>query len=168
MSERKYYVAQVCLNGHVITQTYDATPQHGQRFCSRCGATTITACPSCSEPIRGGYQTGTRYLTGEPAGSWNYSPPAFCQGCGKPYPWTESGLRAARALADELDELSAPEREQLKQSLDHLVTETPGTGLAVVRFKRLAAKTGQVAAQGLKQILVTLVTEAVRKQIWPS
>jgi len=37
-----------------------------------------------------------------------------------------------------------------------------------VRFKKLASKGGQVVAQGLKQILVSVVTEAVRKQIWPS
>jgi len=166
--ERGYFTAQVCPNGHVVTQTFDATPQHSEQFCTRCGAKTLTACLGCGEPIRGAYQWGTTNLAGEPAGDWNYRPPSFCPQCGRPYPWTETSLKAARELADETEELSSDEREQLKRSLDDLVTDTPRTGLAIVRFKKLATKGGQVVAQGLKQILVSVVTEAVRKQIWPS
>jgi hypothetical protein len=110
----------------------------------------------------------TGYLHGGGAAFGMYPPPAFCHNCGKPLPWTEAGLAAARELADEVEGLSVDEREQLKRSLDDLVADTPRTGLAVVRFKKLAAKAGRVAADGLKQILFTVFTEAAKKQIWPS
>jgi len=155
--------AQVCLNGHRVTSTYDSAPESRRQFCTMCGAPTITACPACGARIKGDYRA---------EGVFNLEAdlplPLFCDGCGKPYPWTASGLRAARELADEIEGLSSQEREQLKHSLDDLVADTPRTGLAVVRFKKLAAKAGQGAAQALKQILVALVTDAARKQIWPS
>lgn len=35
-------VAQVCLNGHLVTSTAATYPQHQEKFCSRCGAQTLT------------------------------------------------------------------------------------------------------------------------------
>lgn len=161
MNDDRYDTAQVCLSGHRITDMFETRPEYRQEFCARCGQKTITACLSCGAKLRGDLHDSSFV-------SWHeYPPPAYCRECGKPFPWTESGLMAARELSDELDALSTQEREQLKQSLEDLVSENPRTGLAVVRFKKLVAKAGQVAAQGMKQILVSIVTEAVRKQIWP-
>jgi len=97
-----------------------------------------------------------------------YTPPSFCPECGKPYPWTEAKLKAAQELSDELDNLSLEERSLLKKSLDDIVRDTPETTVAATRFKRLVAKAGQVAADGLKDILVDIASETAKKLIWPS
>jgi len=93
--------------------------------------------------------------------------PIFCPDCGKPYPWTEKNLKAAQDLADEVDNLSPEERSLLKKSLDDIVRDTPQTPVAVTRFKKLVAKAGPVAADGFRKILVDVLSEAVKKAIWP-
>jgi hypothetical protein len=49
-----------------------------------------------------------------------------------------------------------------------LVRDSPRTSLAVLRFKKYAAKAGTVGAAGLKDVLIGVVTEAARKAIWGS
>lgn len=153
-----YDVAQVCLNGHVITE-FAEKPDHRQDFCAKCGVRTITACEHCGKNIRG-YLRGSGYA-GE------FDRPAFCQYCGEAYPWTASAIAAARDIADELDNLSPEEREALKGTLDDLVRDSPRTSVAVVRFKKYAGKAGNAGAAGLRDVLVSVVTEAARKAIWP-
>jgi len=93
--------------------------------------------------------------------------PSFCPDCGKPYPWTEAKLKAAQELSDELDNLSSEERNLLKKSLDDIVRDTPQTTVAATRFKKLVAKAGKVAADGFRDILVDVLSEAAKKIIWP-
>jgi hypothetical protein len=69
-------------------------------------------------------------------------------------------------LADELDDLTAEEREILKGSLDDLVADTPRTALAATRFKKLVARVGPVVADGFKQILIDVVSESAKKMMW--
>jgi len=65
-----YDVAQICLNGHVITELA-LKPDYRQDFCSRCGARTITECEACHKGIRG-FLHGSGYLG-------TIDRPAFCQ-----------------------------------------------------------------------------------------
>lgn len=154
-----YDTAQICLNGHVITRGAYEMPYHQEKHCSKCGAETLMACPACSEKIRG-YLLGVVAFSNEPA-------PSFCHNCGKPYPWTERALQAARELALETDSLTSDEKQTLTKSLDDLVRDTPQTQVAIVRFKKLAQKAGSTVADGLKSVLVSVITEAAKKQIWP-
>lgn len=154
-----YDVAQVCLNGHPANSTFRRMPQFNKKFCDECGAETITNCPRCQEPIRGLYW-GSMSLN-------PYVPPKFCHNCGAPYPWTEKRLAAARDLTDELSGLNADEKASLSKSLHDLIKESPSTPVAIARFKRLVAKAGNAAAEGFKSILIDIVSEAVKKQIWP-
>ena len=94
--------------------------------------------------------------------------PIFCPDCSKPYPWTEEKLKAAQELADEVENLSPEERDLLKKSIDDIVRETPHATVAVSRFKRLVAKAGPVAADMYREILLPLLSEAVKKAIWSS
>lgn len=94
--------------------------------------------------------------------------PIFCPDCGEPYPWTEAALKAAQELSDELENLSPEERDLLKKSIDDIVRETPQATVAVSRFKRLVAKAGPVAADMYREILLPLLSEAVKRTIWPS
>ncbi len=156
-----YDTAQVCVNGHSINECAQTQPEHNQKFCSRCGAGTITTCPKCSCGIHGCYHSPGVII------GVHYTPPGFCHNCGSTYPWTQKKLDAARELANELEELDAEEKSLLARSLDDLVRENPNTPVAVNRFKKLVAKAGAASAQGFRNILVDVLSEAVRKQIWP-
>jgi hypothetical protein len=92
--------------------------------------------------------------------------PAYCHGCGSAYPWTDKRTAAAKELVEELAHLKPHERELLKRTIDELVLDTPRTQLAIVRFKRLVAKAGPDAGIALRELLVLVVSEAVRRAIW--
>ncbi len=101
-------------------------------------------------------------------GTINYSDlplPIFCHDCGKPYPWTEAKLKAAREYSDELENLSPEERDLLKKSIDDIVRETPQTPVAATRFKKIVAKVGKVAAQQLRKLVVDIASETAKKII---
>jgi len=71
-------------------------------FCPKCGAKNLSDCQQCHAPIMHRYP-------GEHV--------ACCGGCGKPYPWTETALAAAKEFTDELEELTPEEKTALKSSL---------------------------------------------------
>lgn len=160
MSDSYYDTAQICLNGHVINTMAVSSPQSNQKYCADCGAQTVTTCPDCNSPIRGYYHVENVISF------FDYNKPNYCHNCGKPYPWTVASLEAARELADELEKLSAEERQQLKESFSDLVKNTPKTAVAETRFKKLMKKAGAEAYDSMKSILVDVVSEAVKKSVF--
>ena len=97
----------------------------------------------------------------------DYSLPSFCHNCGKSYPWTEAKIKAAQELAFELDNLTQEEKENLNKSLHDIIRDTPETTVAATRVKKLFAKAGKGVAEGFKNILVDIISEAAKKMIWP-
>jgi hypothetical protein len=160
MSDNYYDIAQICRNGHVITSMAQSSPQRKQKFCSKCGEETVTTCDSCGAPIRGDY-----HVPGV-VGVFDYQAPAYCYNCGSPYSWTERGIEAASALADELEGLTDEEKAQLKSSLLDLVKNSARTTVAETKFKKLMKKAGSEAYAGMKEILINVVSEAVRKSLF--
>jgi len=160
VSDSYYDTAQICLNGHEINSMAASQPESNQNFCSQCGAKTIVACTSCNTRIRGYY-----HVSGV-IGFFDYNRPAYCFHCGSAFPWTVASLEAASELVDDLDALSADEKQQLKDSFPDLVRETPKTPVAEGRFKRLTKKAGAEAVGGMRAILVDVVSEAVKKSIF--
>jgi hypothetical protein len=157
VEEGGYDTAQVCPNGHVANSTMQLLPEMNRKYCEACGEATLTACPGCGHPIRGEFNG---------IGFAKYQPPAFCRNCGKPFPWTERTLEAARELASEAENLSAEEQKEFAGTIDDLVRELPRTQGAAMRFKRLATKAGSVTAGALRDVLVDIVSETARKAIW--
>lgn len=92
-----------------------------------------------------------------------YSPPRFCHNCGRPYPWTEAKLQSAPALIDELEELSAEEKEKLKSSVEELARNAPSTEVAPLRVKKAFLKLSKAGAESLRQLLVDALSEAAKK-----
>lgn len=182
MNDNWYDTAQICTNGHIINWMSIDKPGDNRRFCDKCGAQTITNCQYCNAMIKGYYHTiewtkkdvikAFQEALNPPPKTLLYNLgltlPSFCPDCGKIYPWTEAKLKAAQELSDELESLSPEECDLLKKSIDDIVRETPQTTVAVSRFKRLVAKAGPVAADMYREILLPLLSEAVKKSIWPS
>jgi len=101
-------------------------------------------------------------------GTLNYTDlplPSFCPDCGKPYPWTEAKLKAARELTDLLEGLSTEECEILKKGFDDIMLDTPQTTVAATRFKKIAAKVGKIAAKQLRKLAVDIASETAKKII---
>lgn len=154
-----YDTAQICLHGHVINRESNDKPQHNQKFCSECGASTVNACRSCKTPIRGRYRlSNVQYLGKIP-------PPLHCHECGKPYPWTGAMLKAARELINEAPNLEDEEREELKQDIDDIVRDTPRAPVAANRFRRLAAKAGKETMECVRSLVVDIVSEVTLKSM---
>lgn len=155
-----YRTAQICLNGHIITR---ALSSNSQKFCSQCGSETITNCPHCSSILRGRYDVpGVLDLTTDESPA-----PSYCYNCGKPYPWTESALEAARLLILEDENLTDDEKNKFSDSLPDMLVEspTPKTQLAIVRFKKYLGKAAVYTAEGIRDIFVDVASEAIKKSL---
>lgn len=161
MSGSYYDTAQICMNGHAITSNASHSEMLS-KYCIKCGEKTIKSCQHCNSKIRGYFHVpGVISLS-------QYIPPKYCHECGKPYPWTETSLMAAKEFAEDLDNITPEEQETLKKSLDDLVKEGPRTVVATSRFKRIVSKAGTGAASTFRDILVDVVSESVKKGIWGS
>lgn len=161
--DRSWYdTAQVCVNGHTINDTYIKYPDRNQKFCDKCGEKTITTCQGCNTSIRGEY-----HVPGVASIGFTYTPPGYCHECGKAYPWTEAALEAAKELAKEVDGLTQEEQELLSRSIDEIVKNGPKTVVATTRFKKFAPKFGTEIGTAFKDILVDVVSETVKKSLWP-
>jgi len=158
--ERWYDTAQVCLNGHIVNSMSILHPERNSSYCEVCGEPTMAKCPNCGQIIRGYLHVpGVIYQA-------NDVPPSFCYGCGEPYPWTELKLKAARELVDEYKGLKKKEKEVLKKSIDDIVADTPEAAVGAVRFKKLAVKLGRSTSDALRDLLIDIVSETIRRQIW--
>ncbi|MBN8658226.1 MAG: DUF2321 domain-containing protein [Anaerolineae bacterium] len=156
-----YDIAQICLNGHVITDRLKRAPDRAQKFCDKCGEPTISQCQSCNALIRGYYHIPGSFIISNTS-----SAPGYCYECGKPYPWIERKLQAAWELADELEELSEEEKQKLKSSLEEVTRDTPKTEVATTKLKKLLSKLGKESYQLVKQTLVEIATEAAKKALF--
>lgn len=94
-----------------------------------------------------------------------YQPPKFCGQCGGAFPWTERALAAAREYTDDLEELNVEEKNSLKGTFDDLANDTPRTPVALSRFRRALEKIGSAARNGLLQIIVSVATDEVKRQL---
>ena len=140
--------------GHLRALMERASENRGNErlpaFCTTCGASNISTCQHCQAPI-GPQHAGSR--------------PGYCGSCGKPFPWTETALSAAREYADELDQLTPEEKTMLKGTFDDLTADSARTPLAATRFKRFMSKIGPSAAGIFGKIVETVVTEAAKKMM---
>ena len=85
-----YDMAQVCLNGHLITALAQTNPRLRKKICPVCGEPTLTECFICSAPIRGHYHGW------QAVGLGPTQPAAYCHECGTPYPWTQRTIKTAQ------------------------------------------------------------------------
>jgi hypothetical protein len=90
MERGSHDIAQICLNGHLITTSINYQSELNKEYCNICGAKTLTKCIYCDAPIKGQYWiTKISFVKNEPY-SYNpypYTIPDYCEKCGKRYPW---------------------------------------------------------------------------------
>ena len=158
----QYDVAQVCMNGHVVNDSYLSSPEFRQEYCSRCGEKTIKECPNCNVSIHGDYkvQGVVSFRVSE------HKADAYCYNCGKPYPWTEANIKAVKDLVEFDDELNDNEAQEIIEVLPDLLVETPKTKVAIVKFKKFIDKAGTVTFEAVKEIIVGIATEAISKALY--
>lgn len=159
------YAQSVCLNGHQASDNVSWGVQT-TGFCDKCGTKLISICPSCKNPIPGSidpndYNSDVFILSGP-----TVTPvPKYCNSCGKPYPWTQSAIDSAKELI-EMSELDSTDKESFNESIPDLLVDTPKTKLAITKFKIYTSKIGSGIADGLKEVLVDVVSETVKRAIW--
>lgn len=87
MSVYTRYFFRRCANGHMLYWEEGNSVEDGT-FCSRCGETYLTHCPSCNALLGNAFDSMKMASTGRP---WSFPKKrAFCDKCGKPYPWTSA------------------------------------------------------------------------------
>ncbi|EGP5212326.1 MULTISPECIES: DUF2321 domain-containing protein [Enterococcus] len=153
---------KVCLNGHQLSVT-SISPSDPDEFCSKCGLQVISTCQNCHAPIPGWYENEEIMYIGKRTASL----PSYCSKCGKPHPWIQTILDNAAELIALDTELSEPEKIAIKASIPDLLVETPKTPIAEAKFKIYFAKMGQVVKTGMYNLIVDVISESVKKSIFP-
>lgn len=157
-----YETAQVCLNGHVITDNYERSPELRKSFCIKCGQPTIIQCPSCNANIQGDYHVeGVVCLrASEPTAH------AYCHNCGKPYPWTETNLKAISELLELDEQLQKSDVEIMKDILPDLITDTPKSKVAEAKYKIVMRKAGKATTEAVKELIIGIASETIKKSLF--
>ncbi len=155
----KYDIAQICLNGHVANIYTMMMPERGCEFCETCGEKTITACTGCRHEIQGAYQ-------GAFQSEDNFAAPNFCRSCGKPYPWIERKLQAAKELIEPEQTLTANERTAFEADINDITRDVPRTQAAAIRIKGFLVKVPGAVGSALRDIVVDIASEAAKKTIF--
>lgn len=150
-----HYPAFICENGHVIKSLSDSCTD---KFCTICGARVIFKCPNCNIVIRGRSRDTYGFVT-------EYTAPAYCKDCGKPYPWTRNAIEATVLMLEEETNLAHDERQKIIDILPDVITETPRTQLAAVRIRKAIASAGSFVAEGLRQFAIDFGCELLKKQL---
>lgn len=154
-----YTTARICRNGHLISK--DSNSSDSRRFCPQCGAPTIIQCENCGAHIHGTYQVPGIVCIGE-----SYTIPAYCYCCGSPYPWTQNALETAKAIIHEDEQLNEEQMKQFYACIPDLITTTPKTTLALIRFKKFVDKATTSTGKALCDILKDVAAEAVKKALF--
>jgi hypothetical protein len=63
-------------------------------------------------------------------------------------------------MVDELEELSAAEREILRKSIDQIAVDSPMTEVAVARFKKMLPKLAKESAGAMRRLVVDVAGKA--------
>lgn len=154
---------KVCINGHQIS-VVSTHPKDPEEFCQKCGKKVISTCQECHYPIEGYYKVeGIVDLRARTA-----ELPYYCKKCANPYPWTQLILESATELLTLDDEISDTDKELIKTAIPDLLVDTPKTKLAEAKFKKGFSKASALVKDSLYNLLVDVLSESVKKTIFPN
>lgn len=150
--------ALICKNGHLINGCFHTHPQKNVPFCSECGASTISECPTCHKEISGDYKGEFGYAI-----PWDI--PKYCEYCGKPFPWTQSVIESISLIIQEESGLSRDLKQSVIESLPDVVSQTPRTELASIRMKKVLAGATSVAVDTIRQFIIDFGCELMKQRL---
>lgn len=151
-----YKNATICLNGHVAS----SIDSNYRKFCKECGQPTVSTCQHCDTNIQGNY-----YISGFFGGT-DYELPYYCHNCGSAYPWTEKLLENAIELVSLDDDLPVEHKKIIKNAIPDLIIESSTTPVAQAKYKKYVSNATDYVQEGLKNLLVDVVSESVKKSIF--
>ncbi|MDM5277158.1 DUF2321 domain-containing protein [Paenibacillus silvae] len=157
-----YDQAQICKNGHLINSTMKKYPEYSKKFCPKCGKETICTCENCGNAIQ-----GELHVEGI-IGFGDSTVPSYCKDCGTEFPWTKAKLEAAIELLKEDEELSEEDIKNFENNIHDAMSEGPRTTLAATRIGKVFKKTSTFIGEGVRDIIVDVLSETAKKTIWPS
>lgn len=155
------YYQLICKNGHQESFWHSLGNQ-SSIFCEKCGEITIDKCLHCNYPINGYYYPDGVITLGPDT----FPIPSYCKDCGKPYPWTEKILNNAIELISLDDDLDSRTREIIKNAIPDLLVDTPTTPLAVAKYKININKASQIVKDGMRNLLVDVLSETAKKSLF--
>lgn len=161
-----YYEGIVCENAHKVARRVSNNSAAGTAFCDQCGAATHFKCPGCGKPIRGGETPNSideRRMARADDKSW--PTPWYCYGCGVAYPWTTKKIEAAKEIVAEVDGLTAKDRESLSASIPDLLSDTPRSDLAAMRWKQALLKLAGPAKEVIVGVITDIATSTIKRQM---
>lgn len=150
-----YNKATICLNGHTVSSTV----QDYSNFCDMCGIETISVCKNCNNYIKGLYENDLWI-------DYHYAPPAYCDECGHPFPWTSQVLNNAIELIALDDDLPDKHKEIIKQALPNIIIETPTTPVAIAKYKKFISVAANYTKNGMRNLLIDIVSDTVKKSMF--
>ena len=154
-----YDVQEVCLNGHLITSFAKSQPESRRAHCSSCGEKTISACTSCSAPLR-----GHRHLSGVISLGFD-DVDRFCDSCGALMPWTERGLTSVLEIAAMSAAINETEQETLRDTLRALMVPSAQTELAALKLRRAISRLDEYERAALLRTLKVHATEGAKEAL---
>ena len=154
----------ICLNGHVVTAKANSE-QIPERYCATCGDEIINKCLECGSFIKGIPRLASEIFPPYSYFGNPYIRQSYCTNCGKPYPWTKRSEDAAYELIEFANSLNQQEKDDWKGTIPVLIKETPKTTVAIVKFKAFAEKAGTEIGKAVRDIVVDVVSEVVKKAI---
>lgn len=166
-STNKYWNVTICENGHVLDPGYSNT----QKFCEQCGSSVVSNCKHCNNPIRGakvvigGYIGDLEFINDPCIEDFKIS--YYCPFCSKPYPWTEKIFTNITEILSLDGDINSDTKSLIITALPDLIVETPNTQLAVAKFNTSYSKLNDVIKSGVKNILFSLISEVIKRQIFP-
>jgi len=149
--------AQICMNGHLINSSYGVSPELNKKHCSVDGEPTITHCPHCQNSIDGEIHYSNVF------GASDYKVPAFCTECGKPFPWTEKKIAAAKELAKELVGVTSDEVQVLETSIVEISKDNPQAQIGATRIKKIMQKVTSASGDVLRSVIIDVASETAKK-----
>lgn len=156
-------VMQVCMNGHVITDRYNTSPEFRKNFCTQCESKTITTCQQCNTPIPGDLIFDSLVVMMGPGPV----APKICDNCGNRFPWYEQRKRSDEEYV-EANKREAEEKKLEKRlaSLKKFEVKVEGHGNVVSLgsvIDSVIANTVKLTSTGDEQVATALaeLTKAI-------
>jgi len=154
-----YDVAQICINGHVITSMAITSPNFRQEYCKKCGSKTIMNCSNCQKPIKGYY-----HVSGV-IGTFKYHAPKFCDSCGQPFPWIGTKIETSKELIELVETISIEEKEDFQESIVELIKETVKVPVAKVKVKKYLDKIDKEISDSIRDVLKDILNKELKNDV---